>query len=485
MTKARRGVHFLTATTGAAPLDLAASAPIGAFSAFGGEVPLSLLNVVAAAVDALEIAASLETCGLSNVVVKKRFGHNDVFGLAEQLYGSAEFRGAPATQRRTKRPGGLPDLGRGIVFATPTLMFAGGAIALRSWLSWWTLPLALICGWAFGQFVSYSGFSRRTAGEQPGATVVWALLAAPVLCGGLGLAGDAVLGGSYHGALFAAGACAFMTASAELVVRAEERLIALMLIPGAVGSLVFITHEPFALPNAAAVALAGASIFGTVLAAVWHLPRHWWRLPVINRAELPTAVRYFTNGVCCGLFVALFMVLEPATTRPHSWPAAAAYPMILSLGVMEWQLRSLHAGARAMALGSYAVADFSTAVRRKLARSTLCYLAALVALSGLVQVLADVRGVPVPAPLLVAGACLATAFFLALVVSSCGRVELVLWTWTAGLATFGAWGLLAKVVHPGWALPGVDVAFCIAAAVSVTALAVAALRTVVNPFCHG
>ena len=40
------------------------------------------------------------------------------------------------------------------------------------------------------------------------------------------------------------------------------------------------------------------------------------------------------------------MVLEPAKVRADSWPAAAAYPMILSLGVMEWQLRSLRAGAR-------------------------------------------------------------------------------------------------------------------------------------------
>ena len=83
-------------------------------------------------------------------------------------------------------------------------MFAGGAIALRSWLSWWTVPLALICGWAFGQFVSYSGFSRQASGEGSGATVVWALLVALVSCTCLGLAGDVIMGGRYSGALFAA-----------------------------------------------------------------------------------------------------------------------------------------------------------------------------------------------------------------------------------------------------------------------------------------
>ncbi len=453
-------------------------------AAFTGEVPPLLLKVVTAAVDPLEIAASLETCGLSNAVVKDRFGHQDVFGLAQELYGSARFRGAPAKDPGTKRPGGIADLGRGVVFATPTLMFAGGAIALRSWLSWWTVPLALICGWAFGQFVSYSGFSRQASGEGSGATVVWALLVALVSCTCLGLAGDVIMGGRYSGALFAAAACAFMTAAAELVVHSEERLIGVMLVPGAIGSLIFITHEPFRMPTIVAVALAGISVGGTVVAALRRLPRRWWRLPVVKRADLPTALRYFAHGVCCGLFVALFMVLEPAKVRPDSWPAAAAYPMILSLGVMEWQLRSLRAGARAVLLGSYTVSDFAVAARRKLARAALCYLVALVVLTSVVQALAYARGVAVPVPLLLAGICLAIAFFLALVVSSFGRVELVLLGWTAGLAAFGTWALLTKVVHTGWVFPSTNTAFCIAALISAVILALSARRTVVNPFCH-
>ena len=190
----------------------------------------------------------------------------------KQLYRTSDFQAAPATSRRRTRPGGIADLGRGIVFATPTLMFAGSAVALRSWLSWWTVPLALMCGWAFSQFVSYGGFARRAAGEAPGATVVWALLASLVTCAGLGLAGDAVLGGRCSGVLFAATACAFMTAAAELVVHGDERLIGLMLLPGAVGSLVFITRVPFVLPTQAAVALAGVSVLGTVVAALRRLP---------------------------------------------------------------------------------------------------------------------------------------------------------------------------------------------------------------------
>lgn len=459
---------------------LSQMAPPG--GAGGGKTLLA--SVVSAAVDPLEIAASLETFGLSNSVVQKRFSYDDVFGLAKQLYTMAEFQPAPVAGRRKVRPGSPVDLGRGIIFAAPTLMFTGAALALRSSLSWWTVPLALICGWAFSQAVSYVGFSREAWGEPPGTAVVWALLAALISTAALGLAGDSLLGGRFYGVLFAAASCAFMTAAAELVVHGEERVIGALLLPGAIGSLVFVTRVPFALPVVAAVALSAVSVVATVFASLRHLPARWWRRPVLNPADLPTAVRYFATGLCCGFFVGLFIVLEPAKGGPHSWPAAAAYPMILSLGAMEWQLRSLRAGAWGASFKTNSVAEFGREVRKRLALSTFWYLCVLALMTAAVQVLAHFRGVLVPAPLLAAGTCLAVAFFFALVVSSSGRMELVLRAWLSGLTTLGVWALLARVVHPSWRLPNANFAFFIAASVSATALAFAARRAVVNPFSH-
>ncbi len=276
------------------------------------ETPVALHEVIAAAVDPLEIAASLETCGLSNAVVQSRYGHKDVFGLADELYAAVELRGAPASDPGTKRSGDFSDLARGLVFAAPALMFAGAALALGSWLSWWSTPLALIWGWAFSQFVAYLSFSRRAWGKPAGSAPAWGILAALISCGCLGVAGDALLGGNVYGVLFAAGACAFMTAAAELVAREQERLVALMLLPGAVGSIVFVVKEPWRLPAVVVLALATASVAGTVLAALRHLPARWWHTAVVSRSEAPSAARYFAHGLCCGLFVALFMVLEPA-----------------------------------------------------------------------------------------------------------------------------------------------------------------------------
>jgi hypothetical protein len=449
------------------------------------ENPSSLLDVIGAAVHPLEIAASLETCGLSNNVVHKRFGYRDVFSLAEHLYDSVRFRAAPVTDSRSQRPGGLPDLGRGVVFAAPTLMFAGAAIALHSWLPNWTVPLALICGWGFSQFVAYVGLNREARGAPPGATVVWALLAVLSCCALVGALCKAFLGGSYFGVLFATGASAFMTASAELLVKSKERLIGLLLVPGALGSLVFITREPFALPVPLAVALTAASVGGTVVAALWHVPVRWWRDAPVTWGDFPTAMHYVANGCCCGAFVALFMVLEPAKSGLLSWPGAAAYPMVLSLGVMEWQLRTLRAGIRHASHDTFSLAHFVKTVRRKLARSTVTYLAVLAFLTASIQALAEARGAALPASLLAAGSCLALAFFLALVVASCGRVDLVLRAWLVGLGVYGALGLFTVVVGTSWAFHDDQLAFCVAVSVAAAALVLAARRVVLNPVSHG
>jgi hypothetical protein len=63
-------------------------------------------------------------------------------------------------------------------------------------------------------------------------------------------------------------------------------------------------------------------------------------------------------------------------------------------------------------------------------------------------------------------------------------MELVLRAWLIGLATLGVWALLARVVHPSWRLPNANFAFFISASVSAAVLALAARRTVTNPFSH-
>ncbi len=373
-------------------------------------------------------------------MVRDRFGWDDVFSMAEQLYTEVQLSAAPATDLRPARRGNITDLGRGLVFAAPTLMFAGATIALRSSLSWWMLPLSLTCGWAFSQVVAYVGFSRNDRGDSNASPVLWALLAATAVCICLGLVGDALLGGKFYGVLFAASGCTFMAASAELVVHHEELLIAFTLLPGATGSIIYITHFPVSLPRTLVLVLAATSVIGAMVLAMRHLPSRWWAVPALNIKDAPMAARYFTLGIFSGLLVAIFIVLEPARSGTRTWPAVAAYPMVLSLGAMEWQLHSLRAGGRNALLESSSIKEFTRAARWQLVRATLSYFLVLAVLTVLVSALAYTRELHPPATLIIAGTALAVAFFLALVVAACGRIDLVLRAWLPGLAIYAGLG---------------------------------------------
>jgi hypothetical protein len=102
----------------------------------------------------------------------------------------------------------------------------------------------------------------------------------------------------------------------------------------------------------------------------------------------------------------------------------------------------------------------------------------------LVQALGYARGVIVPPSLLIAGTCLAIAFFLALVVASCARVDLVLRAWLAAIAVYVSLLVTARLTTVLPALRNAELAFCIASAAAVVSLAVAASRAILNPFCH-
>ena len=282
------------------------------------------------------------------------------------------------------------------------------------------------------------GFSWNDRPEPTGLPVLWALFAAPALYVFFGLAFVAILSRKFYGVLFAAAGCAFMAAAAD--------------------------RDCSNRTSSFARSMVGC--------------------PSPGPGDALMVARYFGLGIFSGLLVSIFIVLEPAQSGAHGWPAVAAYPLVLSLGVMEWQLHSLRAGARNALVASGSLGDFARASRRKLAVATLSYFAVLAVLTGWVQGLAYSHGVHTNWALLVAGTALALAFFLALVVGACGRIDVVLRAWLPGLVIYGAWGVAERVTQPSWASDA-RLAFCVAAVVSLVAMAGAAVRVVANPVCHG
>ena len=92
------------------------------------------------AVDPLEIAARLETAGLSSQIVTDSFGYPNVFDLAQAIYHRVPFRAAqPAAPERPLR-GRFSDLLRGLLYAVPALLFSGTMTGLSIDVAWWALP---------------------------------------------------------------------------------------------------------------------------------------------------------------------------------------------------------------------------------------------------------------------------------------------------------------------------------------------------------
>ena len=158
-------------------------------------------------------------------------------------------------------------------------------------------------------------------------------------------------------------------------------------------------------------------MIATAVIALRHYRARWCLVPPVARGA-PMTARYFGLGIFSRLLVSIFIVLEPAQSGARGWPAVAACPMVLWLGVMEWQLHSLRAGARNALVGSGSLGAFAGASRRKLALATFSYFAVLAVLTGLVQGLAYSHGVHTNWALLVAG-----TFFSIFPRSCCGRLR--------------------------------------------------------------
>ena len=451
------------------------------------DLPPGLRDVVASAVDPLEIAASLESHGYTTAVVRSSFGYADVFGFAEHLYKTVGYGPAPATEEHRPRPGGFVDLGRGGVFAAPMLVFAGVSLAVRDALSWWAVPLSLLVGFALSQATGYVSYTRLGRSEAPGPPGGWGILFGLAASAVASIVAASVWGGGVTSVLFAIGMCTFMTAASWLVVAGMELLYALWLLPAVAGSAIFISGFPFSLPPLGAEAFVGGTVTGTLLTAAWRLPRGWWRVAPVLRHEARPAGLYFVHGLASGALIVAFGVLQQRRRDPD-WTAVATYPLVLSLGAMEWQLRTLQARTHRAMERHHDLVQFARAARRELARSLCLYMAAFGALAGSVWAVEDLRHVKLPAGLWVVGAGLGVTFFLAWTVAGWGRVDLVVASWGGGVLGFAAWeGLssaapLARAIGSGsWPL---SPEFVFALSATTLCLAALAVHGAGNPLLH-
>ncbi|SDJ87226.1 hypothetical protein [Streptomyces indicus] len=216
---------------------------------------------IAAAVHADEVAALLESDGLSADGIEERYGRPDLFSLAEDLYARVpRHYPEPPPAPDPWRPDGTRCLLRGLVFALPALAYVVGAPLWTGPRDLTGLVAAALLAWAFNQGLSHRAYARLATGGPAGAARTLRL-GAPA--GALGTAAlGLLLSGPTTGGVFAAGQSAYLGAASVLLVLGRERALLAGLVPLAAGACV-----PGGLPAPAALVLLLGTVALTVAAA--------------------------------------------------------------------------------------------------------------------------------------------------------------------------------------------------------------------------
>jgi hypothetical protein len=413
-----------------------------------------MVELAGAAVDPREIAAQLEVTGVSDRVARDDYGRASVFVIADELWRSTPFAPLEVRAGRVSLvPGGPTDLVRGLVYGAPALLL----FALQRASTWPMTPLllalAVTWGWGLGQVTANLAYELRgrcdTVGElavlsrllmlTPPTTLL--VVAVPTWWSHTGL-----------GAGIAAMCLAtFMVASAILVLRDRLTLAVACLVPALVVSAVEVTHpslEPSLVVGAVAVS-SGA----TVLSA-WSLVRERMPQGMAFTTELRRVVRHFVHGLVCGAALAAVVFASSGLVHRSGVRGVVSVPIVLSLGVMEWQLRSFRAGASS-ALALHRLEHFEQLTWHLFRRSLGRYLAVVFGISVVLAVAVGSFHRPRELAVFALTMLLGPIYLTDLTLVSVSRVDIALRGWMRGMAVGVAAGLFALLAGVASSMAGV------------------------------
>ncbi|HEX3792080.1 MAG TPA: hypothetical protein VHW44_29730 [Pseudonocardiaceae bacterium] len=389
----------------------------------------------ASAVDPLEIAAALESDGLSDQAARVRYGVRDVFALAERMY--CEVPRDPIEPDEAPDPWRSPvsrHLLHGVLFGLPALCYpvaasllTGGALTM--------LVVAALVSWAISQGMSYLGHYRLGRLDQDGSRRILRaglLLGIVVLAGVLAAAG-ALVHARLPVLLFAYGQGIYLLGATVLLVAGVEFWLLGALGPAVgVGGVYLLLGQPAGLHRAAWLALVASVVLVVVLALV----RSSWPRPAparrVRLAELRLAAPYAIFGVLvAGLLMFPLVGAAISDNGPGVSNTAlmATLPLSLSMGVAEWMLYWYRRRIRRLLRQTRLVTEFAGRSRLVLASALTRYaLGAVLLMAALVGIAALTGHHPKRADLAWYGGYLAVgaALFLALLLQALGAVGAVL-----------------------------------------------------------
>ncbi|MGX1884198.1 hypothetical protein [Streptomyces sp. NPDC055287] len=365
--------------------------------------------LAAAAVHPDEIAAILESDGMTDDHIRLTYGRESSFALAEDL-----FARVPRACREPETPpsAGPWNIGlagcllRGLVFALPGLAYVLGAPFLSvpaedgRGLPAGTdvLLVGTLVGWAWNQALAHRAYAWLGMGERRSA-------ARALLIGGpagalLGTAAAVAVAGPGDGAVaaFATAQALYQGAATALLVLGRERLLLYALTPLAAGAGVTLLHEVPDAGRAAPLLVSGAAVLTLAAREVLRAGLSAPPAEAPRASRGPSLIRslpYGVFGLATGTLV-LHAVLQNTLGGAASGVVAApgAVALTLSMGPAEWLLYRFRRDCDAGLRRSTTPRAFRRAATLTLGRCLGAYLAVLFVLLAATTLLWI--GAPVP-----------------------------------------------------------------------------------------
>src|SRR5690606_37884802 len=250
----------------------------------------------------------------------------------------------------------------------------------------------------------------------------------------------------------ASGQMAYHMAAALLIHYQRERLLLLCLLPGLVAGGLFLS--PLSLPTAVVIAMIAVSLALSLAFALGLRPEQAAAAKsfrFVTFAELQAAIPFLFYGLLCALLVSY------DSLRFRDWIGSTSFgltiaPLVLSMGVLEWQLRVFRERVAIALARSTSVTHLGSEVWRLFVAALARFALILGALSAgaFVLIFTQGRNVEYLAATLLANWVLGCAFFVCFALISQNRVALVTWF---GAVAFGL-HLLDLTAKLPWTMSG-------------------------------
>ncbi|WP_018353062.1 hypothetical protein [Longispora albida] len=331
------------------------------------------------AIDPLQIAAMLESDGMTDRMAEDGYGYRDVFGLAEEVYRRLPRKGPGPPEPRTDRAQAVRELSHGLLYLMPSAVFPAVAelVGLRGTIT--AMVCATAVGWVWSMGLSWVAYRMLGHGRPDVAARVLA-------CGfgiGVTLSAPFWLLLSPGAALLVTAQLCYQLAGAILLFHRKESVLFALSLPSVATGLVYVAS-----PGAAtAVATSAASLATVALcaaAALWTA----YKIKILKEPQVRIGKEIIGSGpimVYASLSALYLLSADARYTQPSLDLALAVTPVVAGMGVLEWRARRFAEKSSVLLRRTQYPRDFR---RRVLAR----FGAELAVVCGVLSALAAVLG---------------------------------------------------------------------------------------------